>query len=286
MPDTLAVGIDYSYTQVSAEAAARAGVKFVIRYFAGSARMTRVEVDNLHAQNIAVLGVVEQEADEAEKGFARGVQLATVGNDEADAIGYPADVPLLYADDNNDPDPDQEVETMRGVKSVGRRVSDMYSGGNILVALARAGLSPFGGWMVETWFPHDGADPFAVQLANTRDPIHIPGIPDEQFDTDLLLKPIPMWGPNGVVMLGGTTPSIKSKEDDNMVMLVSTDPGKSPAFQVYFDPALGKVVKSPIEVDELDTLPTEIFAGLYRVNTDGRPFPAQQKDLDGWDTVG
>lgn len=182
--------------------------------------MTRVEVDNLHAQGIAVLGVVEQEADEAEKGFARGVQLATVGNDEADAIGYPADVPLLYADDNNDPDPAQEVDTMSGVKSVGRRESDMYSGGNVLVALQHGGLSPLGGWMVETWFPHDGADPCMVQLANTRDPIHIAGVPDEQFDTDLLLKPIPAWGPNGVVMLGGPIPQ-PSEEDESMYFMLN-----------------------------------------------------------------
>lgn len=210
MTDPIAHGIDYAWAQVPAPAIALAGAKFAVRYLTGSARLTPIERDNLHAAGIAILLVVEQEADAAEKGYARGRQLAQIGNDEANQLGYPESCPLLYADDKNDPDTSQEVDFMHGVKSPGGRSSDMYSGGNVLAALSRERLSPFGGWMVETWFPNSGADPFMTQLANTRDPIHILGVPDDQFDTNILHRSVPMWGPDGVVHLD--SPSATSSE--------------------------------------------------------------------------
>jgi hypothetical protein len=217
MSDPIAYGIDYAWAQIESPSIAKSGCKFVMRYLGGTARLSPAERDNHHAAGLAIALFVEQEADEAEKGFARGVQLAQVGNAEADYLGYPKECVLIYADDKNDPDPAQEVDFMRGVNSVpGGRVADMYSGGNVLAALAVENLSPFGGVCVETWYRGFGEDPCMEQLANTRDPIHIPGVNDDQFDTDLLYKSIPMWGPNGVVYLGAPAKPIEQGEDDMM----------------------------------------------------------------------
>jgi hypothetical protein len=232
---TLAVGIDYAWAQIPAPAARDAGVQFVVRYLGGSARLTPVERDNLHAVGIAILLVWEQEADAAEKGFQRGVLAAQNANTEADALGYPPDALLLYADDQNDPDASQELDFKLGVDTVGGRSGDMYSGGNVLAALSGANRSPYGGWMVETWYPNAGADPFMVQLANTRDPIHIAGIPDDQFDTDLLVKAVPMWGPDGLIVIGGDAPQTR-KVGDGMWIVEKRDGGLP---DQYWEPAEG-----------------------------------------------
>jgi Rv2525c-like, glycoside hydrolase-like domain len=235
----VAVGIDYAWAQIPAPAAKAAGVDFVERYLGGSARITVPERDNLHAAGIAIILVWEQEADAAEKGFNRGVQAAQNANSEADAVGYPRDAVLLYADDKNDPDPAQEVDFMRGVRTVGGRPSDMYSGGNVLAALVAARLSYYGGQMVETWYPHSGADPFMVQLANTRDPIHIAGIPDDQFDTDLLYRAVPMWGANGLTVVGGDVPQTR-KVVDGMWYVEKRDGGQS---DQWWDDGPGGLIK-------------------------------------------
>lgn len=285
MPDPVAHGIDYAWAQIPAPTARAAGVEFAVRYLGGSARLTPIERDNLHAAGIAILLVVEQEADAAEKGYDRGRQLAQIGNDEANALGYPESCFLLYADDKNDPDASQEVDFMRGVKSVGGRSSDMYSGGNILVAIDHWGLSPFGGWMVETWFPRAGADPFMTQLANTRDPIHIPGIPDDQFDTNILHRAVPMWGPNGVMYLDGSTATTQSTDDsiseevNDMIFVNAND--KTYCYWRHGDQLLVRGFTSGAPDDEIVTVSSDCdpdnlavrdagFGIIYTPSKDGR----------------
>jgi hypothetical protein len=198
--EPLAHGIDYAWAQIPAPAIRDAGATFVVRYLGGSARLTSIEQRNLHAAGIAILLVWETAADGAEHP-ERGAGDARDANREADELGYPATCPIFYADDHNDGDVSQEADYMRNVLSVPGRPADLYSGRNVLGALNP--LLAFGGWAVETWYRGTIADPCMVQLANTRDPIHIAGVPDDQFDTNQLWKPIPAWGPSGVVTLGG-----------------------------------------------------------------------------------
>lgn len=271
----LAVGIDYAWLQIKPDQmklARTLGVDFVMRYLGGSASLTSDERENLHAADLPIVLFFEQEADQAEKGYARGQQAARDGNAQADAIGYPRECPILYADDKNDPDVQQEIDFMRGVNSVWGRPADMYSGGNVLAALSAVGLSPYGGICVETWFRGYGEDPFAEQLANTRDPVHIPGIPDDQFDTDLLYKPIPAWGPHGVVQLGTPTPTAEG--DDDMMYGTAAAEEKDgeakyfkfygdklveiPGVQVYLDHAAGAPFRGECH-------PLEIVAMMNRV---------------------
>lgn len=201
MPEPIAHGYDWAWAQIGGASVKSNGGTFVVRYLLGSASLTAVERDNLHRDGVNILLVAEQEPDAAEKGFDRGVQMAEAANAEADTLGYPPDALLLYADDQNDPDPLQEIEFKKGVNSVAGRPSDLYSGGNVLVALDHAGLRSFGGWMVETWYPNAGADPFMVQLANTRDPA-MADVDAGSYDTNLLYRAVPMWGPDGTTTSG------------------------------------------------------------------------------------
>lgn len=205
MTEPIAHGYDWAWAQISGTNVKSNGGKFAVRYLGGSARLTPQERDNLLADGVAISLVMEQEADQAEKGYTRGRESAAQANREADALGAPADMVLWYADDKNDPSTEEETAFMQGVKSIPGRLSDMYSGGNVLAALRDAGLSPYGGWMVETWYPHAGADPAMIQLANTRDPAML-GVDPALYDTNLLLRPVPMWG--------GTFIAPSSKEDD------------------------------------------------------------------------
>jgi hypothetical protein len=199
--DPIAHGYDWAWAQIGGQSVRSNGGSFVWRYLGGTARLTPTERDNLHRDGVNIGLVWETAADATEGGYARGQSDARAANAEADGLGYPHDCLLVYADDQNDPDPTQEVAYKRGVNSVDGRPSDLYSGGNVLVALDRAGLRTFGGWMVETWFPHVGADPFMVQLANTRDPA-MAGVDPGQYDTNLLDRPVPLWGPNGTTSFG------------------------------------------------------------------------------------
>ncbi len=220
MSDPIAHGYDWAWAQIGGESVKSNGGTFVVRYLGGSARLTPQERDNLHADGVNILLVMEQEADIAEKGYGRGAQAAAQANAEADALGYPADCMLLYADDNNDPDPAQEVDFMHGVHDEGGRVPDMYSGGNVLVAVNAEGLSAYGGWMVETWFPHLGANPFMIQLANTRDPAMV-DVDEGSYDTNLLYRSVPMWGPNGTT--GGHKPPVQRPREDDMTVWLCLD---------------------------------------------------------------
>lgn len=216
--DSIGHGYDWAWAQIPSSAVTSNGGSFVVRYLGGSARLTPQERDNHFAAGVKILLVFEQEAALAEGGYGRGVAAAQQANAEADALGYPSNCTLFYADDNNDTETASEIAFMRGVKSVGRRPSDMYSGGNVLVDLAANGLSEHGGWMVETWYPNAGANPCMIQLANTREPAMV-GIDPSQYDTNLLLKPIPMWGASGTVGEDDMTPDQEQRLNEVWAIL-------------------------------------------------------------------
>lgn len=229
-------GYDWAWAQIPSSAVTSNGGSFVVRYLGGTARLTPQERDNHHAAGVSILLVMEQEATLAEGGYDRGVSAAIQANDEADALGYPSDVTLFYADDNNDPDVAQEIAFMQGVKSVGRRPSDMYSGGNVLAALG--GLSEHGGWQVDTWYPNAGADPCMLQLANTREPAMV-GVDPADYDTDLLLKPIPMWGPSGTTNGDDFLMALSDKEQHEILDYVRNLREGTP----YSEPLLKSTMK-------------------------------------------
>lgn len=186
--------LDYAWAQIPAQAAADAGYVAAIRYLGGSARLTPVERDNLHAAGLGILLVWETAADEAEHG-ERGAADAINANNEADALGYPAECPLFFADDHNDPDITAELAYFGGVATNTRRPWGVYSGGNVVRAVMDAHPDAYG-WQVETWFPDAGANPHLIQLANSHEP-YIAGVAPDQYDSNTLQRALPWWGGTG-----------------------------------------------------------------------------------------
>lgn len=236
MSDPLAHGYDFSWAQIGGDQVKAGGGSFVVRYLGGNASLTPVERDNLHRDGVAILLIYETAADEAEHP-ERGRQDALNALAQARGLGYPDECALFFADDHNDPDVSQEVGYSQGtstVETVPER-GGMYSGGNVLDAVIGGGILRFG-WGVGTWFsvgedgngnvvnPHPHAH--LIQLANTKQP-EIPGIDPGTYDTNLLYQPIPAWGPNGVVWLGGPAPAPipqpSSKECDLLIRRTSDD---------------------------------------------------------------
>lgn len=227
MSEVLAHGYDWAWAYgdglIKAQDVVNGGGSFVIRYLGGSAILTPLERDDLHAQGIAILLVMEQEADMTEKGYARGVQAARAANTQADSLGYPGDCPIFYADDYNDPDPNQEADFMNGVYSVGGRPVGMYGGGNVL-AVVKSQHPDLRTWRVETWYPAAYPDPDVEQLANTRNPA-MPGVVPDSYDTNLLYHPLPMWGPSGTIIIGGPALPPTSQRRINMYIGVNKNEG-------------------------------------------------------------
>jgi hypothetical protein len=159
-----------------------------------------VERDNHLAAGVSILLVMEQEATLVQGGYDRGVSAARAANDQADGLGYPSDCPIFYADDSNATDPAVATDFVRGALSVGRRPVGLYSSGACLAAVTSAFPYQIRTWRVETWSPADYPNPDMVQLANTRDPAMV-GVDPSTYDTNLLYRPIPMWG--GTAASGG-----------------------------------------------------------------------------------
>lgn len=187
MPTNL---IDYAWAQIPAPAIKSAGYIAVMRYLGGSARLTPIERDNLFAVDLGIGLVWETAADEAEHP-ERGQGDAVSANAEADGLGYPATLPIFFADDQNDANVDKELDYFQWVRANSRRPVGVYSGGNVVKAVMEAEFAEYG-WAVETWFPDAGANPNLIQLANSKSPI-IPGW-EEQYDSNILVRSFPLWG--------------------------------------------------------------------------------------------
>ena len=202
--------LDYAWAQIPAAAIRRAGYIGVMRYLGGSASLTPQERDNLFGAGLGIGLVWETQADEAEHP-ERGATDARMANEQASALGFPPGCPIFFADDRNDPDVEQELGYFSGVFSNSGRPVGVYSGGNVIKAVMEAGFASFG-WMVETWFPDAGASPHLIQLANSKEP-YIDGVSPDQYDSNVLIKPFPLWGITGEQQ----DPQLNYLEDSDML---------------------------------------------------------------------
>lgn len=197
---------DFSGARPSPAAmAAVPGCVGVMRYV--NQGLTRAEVASYHAVGLAVGLIYEANADDLDHP-ERAANIANRANVLCDALGAPGDVPCFFCDDRNDPASAGVVSTnWHTIAAATSRPDGEYGSSADLDA-----TGPTYGWQVETWVPHRGyVSPFAhmVQLANTHAPV-IPGVPVGDYDTDLVVKPFPLWGPDGTT--GGGTPSTSTED--------------------------------------------------------------------------
>lgn len=217
--DEIAHGYDWAWADITADEVKSNGGTFAIRYLGGGASLTPQERDELLNGGVAILLVMEQEATMAEGGYARGVSACQAAEAQADSLGYPMECPIFYADDNNDGDTSQEVAFAQGVEATRKRGAGIYSGGNVCAAIVA--LYPhWYTWRVETWYPQDYGMMHLEQLANTRKPAMV-GVPEGSYDTNLLYRPIPMWGE------AAPAPSERPIYEENAMLYVATSDGSS-----------------------------------------------------------
>jgi uncharacterized protein len=93
--------IDYAWAHPDPAAIRAAGYIGVMRYVSHdpSKSITAPEATALHAQQLGFGIVFEDNAQRALSGFAGGVEDGKFANAAADAIGFPKDLPIMYAVD-------------------------------------------------------------------------------------------------------------------------------------------------------------------------------------------
>lgn len=137
--------VDYSWGRVGgsdashAAAVAAAGYVGAMRYLChpadGIKRLTKGELDVLHAAGLAVGVVWETTADRAGRGRDAGRADAVEANRQMDALGFPVDRPCYYAVDF-DASPAQVAPYFDGVAAVGGRDWGVYGSYRIVEGLA------------------------------------------------------------------------------------------------------------------------------------------------------
>lgn len=124
----------------------------VVRYLGiGSGKLlTPDERDALHAAGLPIGLVWESSAQRMNAGRGAGFNDAHSADVQADALGFPLDRPIYFANDQNTCTP-ANVEYVKGAISASKRPVGVY-GNTALVDTAHA-LGCRYGWKVQTWGP-------------------------------------------------------------------------------------------------------------------------------------
>lgn len=96
-------GVDYSYGRPTIGSLVQSGYTFVVRYIGGSTikRLTVSERDTLHNAGIGIVLVWEVSATRPLTGSQGGTQDGVEARIQADALGYPRDMPIIIANDTD-----------------------------------------------------------------------------------------------------------------------------------------------------------------------------------------
>jgi hypothetical protein len=240
------IGADWSFSKIEPEFLVERGVKLALRYIGGSPskRLTVLERDRLFAAGIAILLGWEQSAESPLEGATEGAKHGADAKQQAQALGYPTDMPILVAVDT-----DITSQTVGAAEAYVRKFAEkckpfpigLYGDTDIIKALQD--LSQI------NWLPN--ASSWSNAAAPERQLVHIrqrktvkvdldgDGEPDIAFDPNDVEKPVRAWFP-------GSGPVDDHDQKDNdmaktqlpaTAVLVSI-PGLANAFLVGVGPAL------------------------------------------------
>lgn len=146
--------LDYSFARPKPSDIVAAGYKGVLRYLSPNAgkNLTADERDGLRAAGLAIGLVWEWYARRGAEGHDAGVQDAQAALTQANALGYPSDLPIFFAIDWDATEGDQAAinDYLNGAKSViGDRVG-IYGGYYPLKRAFDAGIVKWG-WQTYAW---------------------------------------------------------------------------------------------------------------------------------------
>ena len=184
---SVTLGIDYAWQHPDPAQIKTAGYSFVVRYLSQdpSKDLTAPERDALWAQELGILLVWETTSGRALAGTQAGIDDAREAVTAARALGYPDDVPLLFADDT-DTTADQVRPYFKGVATI-RPCSGGYGGIKVVDPLLADGTIRFG-WQACAWSGQQVSQT-AHLYQRLRPTLNLAGF----FDEDVLLRPLPMW---------------------------------------------------------------------------------------------
>lgn len=210
--------VDYSFARPDPAFIKARGYVGAMRYLGfGSKVLTPAERDRLFAAGLDIGLVWETTATRMDGGYGAGVSDAHTARGQADALGFPSNRPLYFANDQNRAT-GAHVDYMRGVHDVLGVNSGPY--GSTALCDAAAALGCGYGWKVQTWGPPTG-NANLQQMPNVA--------PDVQgTDVNDVLKPD--WGQwHGS---GSTTDPTNASPEDEMIWLLLHLDGK--AFDAYY----------------------------------------------------
>jgi hypothetical protein len=180
--------IDYAWTRPSPAAIAAAGYKGVVRYLSTdpTKNLSQAEAQALGVVGLGVRCAWETTATRATAGGGAGYDDASAANSQADSLGYPSDVPLFYAVDE-EVDPNSVKAYFLGAQSAGLRPVKGYGDAAICDALAEWG---FGNdhWQTVAWSGGEVDTANAALYQRLSPTVGIPGVPTSDFDEDVCLR--------------------------------------------------------------------------------------------------
>lgn len=199
--------IDYSEARPSIGAIVKSGYAGAIRYLSltPSKNLTKAEAKALHDGGCAIGLVWETTATRAGEGVAAGETDCALAEKQARGLGYPDNCPIFYAVDF-DADPARVLPYFSGVYRVSKYAWGAYGSARVIDAVMLAHAHAYG-WQTAAWS--------SGQISKRADLYQrigheAPPIPGGGYDENVVLKPLPLWGPTGVVTI--TPPAPKPKK--------------------------------------------------------------------------
>lgn len=162
--------LDYSDARPSPAAMRAAGIVGVMRYLSGGHNLkdlTAAEAKALHDAGLTIGLVWETSAHRMDGGAAAGAADAKAANAQADALGFPDDRPIYFANDQN-VCTQAHVDYLQAAKNASRRPVGPYGSTALIDAGARIGCRY--GWKVATWGPPT-ANACLTQEPNVASPV-------------------------------------------------------------------------------------------------------------------
>lgn len=187
--DSERLAIDYSYARPDPKAVKAAGYRGVMRYLSPNPakNISRAEAKALHDAGLWIGLVWERSANRASAGHAAGVEDARAANQQADGLGVPDSVTIIYAVDY-DANPADVKAYFDGAKAASKRPVGIYGGYRVIEAITADAY-----WQTVAW-SGGKVSKKANWFQRTTHSHSIKGSKASDWDENLLIGgAVPVW---------------------------------------------------------------------------------------------
>jgi hypothetical protein len=186
--------IDMAWSKPDPQAVVDAGYEGVVGYIShDSAKdLSGPKAKEYVQAGLKVAFVFETTATEAEHGASRGAADCQFAETAAETRGYPANLPIFYAVDE-DLDPTKAVDYFRGIHSTKSRPSGPYGSKRICDFLAADNEADIE-WQTAAWSGGELSQRASLYQRISKERPKIAGVAHNAYDENVVLKPIELWG--------------------------------------------------------------------------------------------